>query len=67
MPAFTYSRPTHRVEVHGHRGCCGLRCENTLPAFLYAVALGFDVLELDVVPSADGQVVNVFICPGPAA
>ncbi|RZK36274.1 MAG: glycerophosphodiester phosphodiesterase [Hymenobacter sp.] len=46
-----------RPEVHGHRGCRGLRPENTLPAFLYAVALGVDVLELDVVISQDQQVV----------
>ena len=59
-------------EVHGHRGCRGLRPENTLPAFLHALALGVDVLELDVVISADKQVVvshepwlNPLICLGP--
>lgn len=46
-----------RPEVHGHRGCRGLLPENTLPAFLHALALGVDVLELDVVISADQQVV----------
>lgn len=46
-----------RPEVHGHRGCRGLRPENTLPAFLHALALGVDVLELDVIISADYQVV----------
>lgn len=46
-----------RPEVHGHRGCRGLRPENTLPAFLHALALGVDVLELDVVISADNKVV----------
>ena len=61
-----------RPEVHGHRGCRGLRPENTLPAFLHALALGVDVLELDVVISADNQVVvsheawlNPHICLGP--
>jgi glycerophosphoryl diester phosphodiesterase len=44
-------------EVHGHRGCRGLRPENTLPAFLHAVFLGADVIELDVVISQDNQVV----------
>jgi len=34
-----------------------LRPENTLPAFLHALALGVNVLELDVVISADEQVV----------
>ena len=47
----------HRPEVHGHRGCRGLLPENTLAAFLHALALGVDVLELDVVISADHQVV----------
>jgi glycerophosphoryl diester phosphodiesterase len=46
-----------RPEVHGHRGCRGLLPENTLPAFLRALELGVDVLELDVVISADQQVV----------
>jgi glycerophosphoryl diester phosphodiesterase len=48
-----YNRP----EVHGHRGCRGLMPENTLPGFLHAAALGVDVLEMDVVISADRQVV----------
>ena len=68
----TLSRP--RIpELHGHRGCRGLRPENTLPAFLHALALGVDVLELDVVISADHQVVvshepwlNSAICLDPA-
>ncbi|MBI1193236.1 MAG: glycerophosphodiester phosphodiesterase [Bacteroidetes bacterium] len=44
-------------EIQGHRGCRGLMPENTLPAFLHAMELGITVLELDVVISADGQVV----------
>lgn len=53
MNNISYRRP----EVHGHRGCRGLRPENTLSAFLHALALGVDVLEMDVVISADRQVV----------
>ena len=49
--------PPASIEVHGHRGCRGLRPENTLPAFLHALELGVDVLELDVIISADKQVV----------
>lgn len=48
---------SHRVEVHGHRGCRGLLPENTVPAFLKATELGCDWLELDVVLNAEGQVV----------
>ena len=62
-----------RPEVHGHRGCRGLFPENTLPAFLHALALGVDVLELDVVISQDQQVVvshepwlAAHLGPGPA-
>lgn len=61
------------VEVHGHRGCRGLLPENTLPSFLHALELGVDVLELDVIISADNRVVvshepwlNPAICLGPA-
>ncbi|TGE14888.1 glycerophosphodiester phosphodiesterase family protein [Hymenobacter elongatus] len=52
-PVSSFPRP----EIHGHRGCRGLFPENTLPAFQHALALGVDALELDVVVSADGQVV----------
>ncbi|MDQ2793183.1 MAG: glycerophosphodiester phosphodiesterase [Bacteroidota bacterium] len=72
IPDNTFLHP-RLPEVHGHRGCRGLRPENTLPAFLHALALGVDVLELDVVISADRQVVvshepwlNPTICRGPA-
>ncbi|WP_092739526.1 glycerophosphodiester phosphodiesterase family protein [Hymenobacter psychrophilus] len=48
---------TRFPEVHGHRGCRGLRPENTVPAFREALRLGVDAVELDVVISADRQVV----------
>jgi glycerophosphoryl diester phosphodiesterase len=58
MPTNSSAESTaRRPEVHGHRGCRGLLPENTLPAFLHALELGVDVLELDVVISADQQVV----------
>ena len=43
--------------VEGHRGARGLLPENTLPAFAHALALGVDVLELDVGLTRDGIVV----------
>lgn len=46
-----------RPQIHGHRGCRGLLPENTLMGFLHALALGVDALEMDVVISADQQVV----------
>ena len=44
-------------DLQGHRGCRGLMPENTLPAFLKAVELGVNTLEMDVVISADGLIV----------
>ncbi|WP_061296744.1 glycerophosphodiester phosphodiesterase family protein [Herbidospora cretacea] len=48
----------HRpVELHGHRGARGLRPENTLPGLAYALEIGVDALEFDVVLTADQQLV----------
>ncbi|MDX5345984.1 MAG: glycerophosphodiester phosphodiesterase, partial [Hymenobacteraceae bacterium] len=44
-------------DVQGHRGCRGLMPENTIPAFLNALELGVQTLELDTVISKDKQVV----------
>lgn len=44
-------------DIEGHRGCRGLMPENTLPAFLKAIDLGVNTLELDVVVSKDQQLV----------
>ena len=44
-------------DLHGHRGARGLRPENTLVAFRHALELGVSTLEMDVVVSADQQVV----------
>jgi glycerophosphoryl diester phosphodiesterase len=41
----------------GHRGAAGLAPENTLAAFEMACALGVDGVELDVLVSADGELV----------
>ena len=46
--------PPSRIEVQGHRGCRGLRPENTMAAFEHAARLGVDVLELDVGLTRDG-------------
>ena len=45
------------VNIQGHRGARGLYPENTLTAFIEAIKLGVKTLELDVVISADKQVV----------
>lgn len=48
---------TPTFDWQGHRGCRGLMPENTIPAFLKALELGVNTLELDVVISKDRQVV----------
>lgn len=51
----TFTRQT--VELHGHRGARGLRPENTLPAFTYALSLGVHAIEFDVGLTSDDVVV----------
>jgi glycerophosphoryl diester phosphodiesterase len=53
-PAARWSAATKDIEVQGHRGCRGLRPENTMAAFEHAAALGVDVLELDLGLTRDG-------------
>jgi glycerophosphoryl diester phosphodiesterase len=70
MPMFAQSPKT--IQVHGHRGARGLRPENTLPAFEYAIAAGVDALELDMAVTKDNQIVishdpllHPPVCSGP--
>lgn len=48
---------TPKFDLQGHRGARGLRPENSIPAFLFALDSGVTTLELDVVISKDKQVV----------
>lgn len=41
-------------DLQGHRGCRGLRPENTIAAFQHALALGVTTLEMDCAVTADG-------------
>lgn len=61
-----------RCQIIGHRGARGIHPENTLPALRAAVDAEVDYIEVDVVASADGQIVishepwlNPEICTGP--
>ncbi len=65
------TNPKH-IYIHGHRGARGLFPENTITAFIEAVKLGVDALEMDVVISKDNQVVvshepymNALFCSTP--
>lgn len=46
-----------QFDLQGHRGCRGLRPENTIGGFRHAMALGVATLELDVGLTADGVAV----------
>jgi glycerophosphoryl diester phosphodiesterase len=49
--------PSGRIERVAHRGTPRERVENTIPAFLRAIELGADTIELDAHVSLDGEVV----------
>ena len=53
----TFAQTIENFDIEGHRGARGLAPENTIPAFLKALELGVNTLELDVVISKDGKVV----------
>lgn len=57
-PVLSYVIPTNdikgRVEVQAHRGGLGLRSEESLWAFAYALEVGADTLEMDTVFTKDG-------------
>jgi len=48
---------TPKFDVQGHRGCRGLRPENSIPAMLLALDSGVTTLEMDVVITLDKQIV----------
>jgi len=46
-----------QLDIQGHRGARGMRPENTIPAFIYAMDHDVTTVELDVVITKDSQVV----------
>lgn len=51
------SKVKSNLDIQGHRGCRGLMPENTIPAFTKALELGVTTLEMDLVISADSQII----------
>ena len=49
--------PPQKLDIQGHRGARGLYPENTVTAFIEAVKLGVNTLEMDVIVSKDSQLV----------
>ncbi len=57
MPLSLFAQENPRsFDLQGHRGARGLMPENTIPAMLKAIDLGVTTLEMDVVITADRQV-----------
>ena len=52
-----FAQTPQSFDIQGHGGARGLMPENTIPAFLKALELGVDTLEMDVVVSRDKQLV----------
>lgn len=48
---------TEDIRLHGHRGCRGFLPENTTEGFVYAWSKDVPVLEMDVVLSADSELI----------
>ena len=46
-----------KFDIQGHRGCRGLKPENSIPAFLMALDSGVTTLEMDLAVTKDRQIV----------
>ncbi|WP_088654903.1 glycerophosphodiester phosphodiesterase family protein [Geofilum rhodophaeum] len=57
LSVFGHFIQAQKPDLQGHRGARGLLPENTIPSMLKALDMGASTLELDVVISADHQVV----------
>jgi len=51
------NKDTKPFDLQGHRGCRGLYPENTIPAFIHAIDLGVNTLEMDLAVTKDNQLV----------
>jgi len=49
--------PQQDMNLQGHRGCRGLMPENTIPAFIRALEIGVQTLELDLAVSAENELI----------
>jgi glycerophosphoryl diester phosphodiesterase len=47
----------NKIDIIGHRGAAGLVPENTISAFQHACEIGVDAIELDVISTADHNLV----------
>jgi glycerophosphoryl diester phosphodiesterase len=56
-PPIDVEQTAKKIDIIGHRGAAGLRPENTLSAFRRACDIGVDAIELDVLSTADNNVI----------
>lgn len=51
------SMKDNKIDIQGHRGARGLMPENTIPAFMKALELGVNTLELDLAVTKDKELI----------
>jgi glycerophosphoryl diester phosphodiesterase len=56
ISTMTQAQHIPKFDLQGHRGARGIKPENSIPAFITALEYGVTTLELDVVITADKQV-----------
>jgi glycerophosphoryl diester phosphodiesterase len=57
IPPIDVEQPAKKIDIIGHRGAAGLVPENTISAFQRACEIGVDAIELDVLLTADNNIV----------
>ncbi len=57
MAQCTTEDTAREFNLQGHRGCRGLMPENTIPAFIRAVEIGVNTLELDLAVSSENELI----------